>query len=476
MFLDPDFGWHLYLGERMMESKRLITETVGYNFYNHLYLPDHEWLSDIVLYLSYHYVGYWFISLGFLALIVTTFLLLFSVLTKQEATKGSCHFVLLLFFGSLMPFYGIRLQVLLFLGVALVLFIRKSVPSLQKRMIFYFLLFAIGNNLHGGFLPIFLVSFFLELDAPKFRDLFSKKNLVIAGSMLILGAISFSLTPYGLNYWKLVFDYLGENYYKLHISEWRPLYAFPVQAGLILILATIFFFGTINKFFLRLPWQKKILLALFFYLGIRYLRFFPLFILIAAPTILESINDFSKDVLHREPQFKLYNIVIFLLIIASLYLGGPMPKFSAIKDPFENSSYPIKATEYLLKLDLTGKRLLNPYGWGGYLIWKLPDHEVFIDGRGPQVRLPNNKTILQQDLEFYSEDNKVIDAKLTEYDISIVLAQKDHNNLDFINSFLKKIMRLQYESDENNLTKFLASSSNWTLVYEDNISLVYIKK
>src|SRR6187200_379796 len=42
---------------------------------------------------------------------------------------------------------------------------------------------------------------------------------------------------------------------------------------------------------------------------------------------------------------------------------------------------PAGAVEYIRQTGLTGP-MLNEYVFGGYLIWALPEHKVFIDGRG----------------------------------------------------------------------------------------------
>ena len=39
-----------------------------------------------------------------------------------------------------------------------------------------------------------------------------------------------------------------------------------------------------------------------------------------------------------------------------------------------------KAIEFIRKTGLSG-RMLNDYVFGGYLIWALPEHKVFVDGR-----------------------------------------------------------------------------------------------
>jgi hypothetical protein len=42
--------------------------------------------------------------------------------------------------------------------------------------------------------------------------------------------------------------------------------------------------------------------------------------------------------------------------------------------------YPVRAVEFVKEKQLPGP-LVNPFDWGGYLIWALPEHPVSIDGR-----------------------------------------------------------------------------------------------
>jgi hypothetical protein len=41
---------------------------------------------------------------------------------------------------------------------------------------------------------------------------------------------------------------------------------------------------------------------------------------------------------------------------------------------------PVRAVEFIRQNHLEG-RMVNDYTWGGYLLWALPEHKVFVDGR-----------------------------------------------------------------------------------------------
>jgi hypothetical protein len=55
---------------------------------------------------------------------------------------------------------------------------------------------------------------------------------------------------------------------------------------------------------------------------------------------------------------------------------------------FETTEYPIEAVQWIQKhRSELGARLYNDYGFGGFLLWWLPDEKIFIDGRMPAWRI-----------------------------------------------------------------------------------------
>ena len=63
----------------------------------------------------------------------------------------------------------------------------------------------------------------------------------------------------------------------------------------------------------------------------------------------------------------------------------------------ESANYPKRAVTFLGSQAPDG-RLLNPYDWGGYLIWELyPKYPVFIDGRADVY----GDTLINEDIGSY---------------------------------------------------------------------------
>ena len=74
---------------------------------------------------------------------------------------------------------------------------------------------------------------------------------------------------------------------------------------------------------------------------------------------------------------------ILALPIAALFLTGLFLKhFPAVDSPEAHLAkrFPVAATELMNNLHYPGP-IFNHYDWGGFLIWKLKDHKVSMDGR-----------------------------------------------------------------------------------------------
>src|SRR5262249_43910756 len=106
--------------------------------------------------------------------------------------------------------------------------------------------------------------------------------------------------------------------------------------------------------------------------------------------------------------------------------------------------FPVQASHYIQEHDLQGP-LYNTYGWGGYLIWRLPGRPVSIDGRA----------------------NLHGDVRLSRY----VDTWSGHRNwAEDVELRNARTILLEHESP---LASILASDSRFRLVYEDEVASVF---
>ena len=114
------------------------------------------------------------------------------------------------------------------------------------------------------------------------------------------------------------------------------------------------------------------------------------------------------------------------------------------------SNYPVAAADWLAAHPEVGTKMYNQYGWGGYLAYRLyPD--------------PNRKVFI------FGEAALMGDGLLNDYENIQVLrsnwkALLDSYGVDYV----------VYNRGEA-LANVLATQSDWKLVYEDSVAVIYVR-
>ena len=471
LIIDPDLGWHIRLGDEMIRSHILIHNLVGYNnFFSALKLPDHEWLSDILLVLIYKQIGFY--GLCVVSAIITTLILatVIYLCNSKKASAISITLALTLFFLPLSQIYGVRLQVLLLLLAILLLCIGLLVPNFKVRLVLNFVLFFFFSKLHAGTLALILIPITCEfLYTHNENNLKTISRLIGKIFVLFIAIIvAISINPYGLDLWRLSYDYWVDNFYKTNIAEWRPIYSIPILWQEVVFISTIIFFLFINLYWKKIPIPILMMLSIFLIAGCLHIRFLPIFAILVLPYLALSINDFQKNVINGKSLFALQ--VTAFLIVSLVLLMRAVPSQIQVRP----------ALEFVKNTRPEEGNMLNSYAVGGLIVWKYPDLKVFIDGRGPQLKINNNTTILQEYCNFFTNDKAKTELMLKKYDISYVVIKKDQFSFSKIDKLLIKLSsrnhnQYNYVSPNSNLFKFLDDSPVWKKVFEDNSTIVYYK-
>jgi hypothetical protein len=222
------------------------------------------------------------------------------------------------------------------------------------------------------------------------------------------------------------------------------------------------------------------LFLFFLYFAISSKRHFPLFFVATAPIIIYLLNQIfveDKDVFtfsYLEKYISVKYIRYFIFFMYTLVIISLLSQIKFTNNPFTNYCYkfPCEAVEFLEKNDdIKQKKMFNNYVWGGYLIWTLPEKEIFIDGRMPQLEYKNH-TVLEEYFEFFKEDNAK--TKLDEYNIQAVLIPSSQKETE-TTWFEKKVLKLDYKDRNNHLYNYLESSKDWEKVFSNDVSIIYIR-
>jgi len=159
------------------------------------------------------------------------------------------------------------------------------------------------------------------------------------------------------------------------VDEWQALKLDDLRAlGMLAVAAFISLWTLLRRAVLYL--DELVLFGLGFGMAVRHHRMLFVFGVLAAPILCRLLSNALDRYESARDRWQA-NAVMMLLasIVVALSFPGPAELESQVK-----KDNPAQAVEYIRRTGLSG-RMLNDYVYGGYLIWALPEHKVFMDGR-----------------------------------------------------------------------------------------------
>lgn len=509
-YMDPDFGWHLKIGEQIINEKTIPNlETYNYPLEGKTWV-DHEWLLNAGAYWIYNSWGYVALNIVFALIIIAALIILNIIIYKYISSKRD-SFILIIIFELLgviasLPHFGIRMQEITLLNLSLLLLIiyhynkHKNInPLFFLPLLFYFWASAHAGFLIGIFILFFwagvkflenifykippLIKWLGEIIDYKNKLEFKKIFLFLFFSIASIGATL--LTPYGLRLYGFL-KFYGNDLYLKKIQEWLPFYALPIQyeqlfysafVVLIILFTIIYSFRKTKKIAL---WEF-LSSILFFLLAMKSKRHFPLFFIISFPLLISFFSSFfdlpRNNFLNRKWRKEYFIVKPYLIIGIMAIIAFKIIDTNFIGDPFNyfQNKYPREAVNFLKNHpEYNNKKIFNQYRWGGYLLWAYPEKKIFIDGRLPMLPF-KERTFLEEYMEFFIEDRTKI--KLKEYNIGLALlpAREDYNKLNWFEKNFLLLSEEKINNHKNYLKEYLNNSPDWLLVYDDEVSEVYVR-
>jgi len=453
---DPDLWGHITFGAETWGNKAL-TKTDPYSFTAHGEpWINHEWLAEVIFYLSYRFLGDAGLLFGKLIIGLLVVALLWKTCTFQKNMSLVTAGILILAVIVISPAFMIRPQVFSLLFFTLFLFLLYLYLEKDTDRLYALpFLMALWVNLHGGFLigwAILLavagwVTVLHLTSASIGYDKVEKLWLwVIPTSLATL------LNPYGYKLHLFLFNTLS---LPRQISEWAPVNLFDLSFPQFKLMAVLFLIIVVS----RKPkgnetWQIVIIAACFT-AAVLHRRHIPFFGITACPYLSFRASGLVKWLDHRRKDLKptrssanLLPVFVTLLAAYLLY-GGVRPYVASgcriIVDPEE---YPVGAVQFLSANEMHGN-LLVPFDWGEYAIWHLyPDCRVSIDGR---FRTVYPESVIKD--HFAAQGHAANWTRLlNNYPADILLGNQS--------PFFQKMIRDQ---------------GPWLYVYSDPVSIVFLK-
>jgi hypothetical protein len=470
--LDPDFGWHLQMGKIILKSGIPKNDPFSYTMSSFPFI-DHEWLSNIFLFLTNKYLGKLFLSIFFSTILFLTLYLRLPKRTSLNSKLITCFLIL----NTILFIFGIRLQVISWLLLAIILnfFNQKTSIYLKKGIWFLPFLMLIWVNLHGSFIMglglIFIKTIFI---------FFEKKTNKIKNFLIFLFSFLSTLTnPYFLRVYKEIYDQASDSFLKKYIAEWTHIGNFS-NLNLVIVFAFVFIIFIFNYKFAK---QKIkifdfILLGVFSYLSVNSIRHIPLFFIFIIPYVATFFTEINY-LIQKNPKNKqkLKKIGIPLLLI--LIVINSFSLFNLVKytqKMTEETFYPKNAVQFLKNNPdiLENSRIFSNHGWGGYLIYNLPKKKVFLDGRMNSWR--NHNAQDEDDYIFYKyiqimKGEEKLQPYLNKYNVNLILWKNKQKKTP---SLLALILEI-FQPEEDIAFEKKLENFNWNIIYQDENSIIYQK-
>jgi hypothetical protein len=454
---DPDFWWHLRIGRWMVENGRLpSTDIFTFTVPGHVW-TDHEYLTEILMWLVYSASGVVGISIAFGLLTWAGFWIMYRQVRRQPWVIVGVGLAIAAVAGS--PIWGPRAQMITFLFTCLELYWLHGYLSGRSRALNVFpLLMVLWANLHGGWVIGFVwlgVAIVAELlgwawdrSNPAHRAHVRFLAIITAFSVIAVAA-----TPHGFSLYPYPFQTQGSVAQQKLIVEWfspdfHEIYLRPFEA---MIFLAIIGFASLYEFLLTLTGLG---------LALQSVRNVVLFVAVATPVLINCYSAYWKELSQARgwrlelPPRRIFAVVtaIVLVVIVLATALRITDSISPVKQrTLTAASYPVGAADWLAAHPEVGTRMYNQYGWGGYLANRFypdPNRRVFIFGEAALMGDP----LLNQyeDVQTLRTSWKQV---LDQYRVDYVVYNKGEA-----------------------LSNVLATQPEWTVVYQDSVAVIYLRR
>jgi len=421
LFLDPDYGWHLRMGQLILKSGVPHTDPFSYTMPSYPSV-DHEWLTDVFIAELLPLIGYNGLAALFALLAVSALLL--QVRMLPTSVRQFVGIPLLLTVGTLAFVVGIRPQFITLFFFSLLFTLVRNDVFFKRWWYVLPLIFLFWANMHGGF----AIGIAILLIASLFWYYKRKISLPFMVIVLLLCIGITGMTPYGFRMWWEVFMTMTDTHLHTSIQEWMPAFMLLRYSFWLFVVLSLIFVIKYRKIFL---FFDLLLYFVFFCAAMLSIRNISLWLIVALSLTTQGIAFFYKEI-SAIPQgvvrfsrfFQIFFVVVCLFILPDFFqIFYGLGLFGGV------AKYPDNAIHYLHH-HLPKGQLFSTYDWGGYLIWKLPEKKVFIDGRMPswrwQANLPGESNYAFSDYNNFLQGKFPFEKMTEKYHITALLLPRSN--------------------------------------------------
>jgi hypothetical protein len=477
-----DFWWHLKAGEIIVTLGEIPrVDLFSFTRAGQPFVYQ-NWLTEVLYYLTYR-TGSLPLVIAFNTLVLlATLALTFSLClraTQRLHVAVLCGLVAAVTVGL---YSNVRPQACSFAFFAAFFYILTHYRDRRRDLLWALPpLMILWVNLHGAFvLGIGLIGVVLACETLRrlFRgpraDTMDRAALARLAFILGLTVLASLFNPESYGVYAYVRQLQVDPASQLFVSEWQvpnikdigDVWAF---FGLFFLALLVFFYSGS-----RLDLTELGVFLTFAVLGLAGRRYGIWFAIVAMPLVARHWPEWAiPDLLEEQPgrpcleslvrrlrerqsgkhptrrgvNWTILAALVLLTVILSPWVR-PHLGVKGLRPQLIEQGTPVGAMDYIEAHGLSGN-IFHPQLYGDYLIWRLwPQQRSFVDGR---VHLYDESFVQDYVLTLHDEQ---WESRLAEYDIKYLLLPKD------------------YESSRSMIEDARASAS-WTLLYEDDISILF---
>ncbi len=388
--LGADIGWHLKVGEYIVRHRTFPhTGILSRTAVNRSWAA-YSWGYEVLL--SRFYAWWGLVGIGIFGTVLTL-MVAFSIywMTRRLSarfwrtwllTAVGCYTSLLLKMVPRPLFFSMALYCVVLLFV-----LEDNRRGKVQKLYWLPLVFLLWANLHIQFVyGLAIVGLLLAVVAA--QELAQRSGIVPgfltpaslpAGQIAVVFAacvLATMIGPYTYHLYGVIFQYSQAQVPYAMVQELqRPSFRTYGDFARLLLAALAFYAVASQK---KIDLFKLMLLMVTSFIGFRTMRD-AWFQCIAAIACLADASFSEARSESPETPLQWGSVVAAVVLVVTVFAGSVGFSRSGIEGAM-SGMFPVRAARFLQEHPQRGP-LWNPFDWGGYLIWALPEYPVAIDGR-----------------------------------------------------------------------------------------------
>jgi hypothetical protein len=452
-YVDPDVWWHVKNGQEILATHRWPTQDMYSFSVAGQHWIDAEWIGEVLMAGMYRFGGMRGLELLLFILGSAIVVGLYALATIRSGNSKAAFVATAGLFVLAAVSFNLRPQMLGYLFLVLTLIVLERFRQGKRRALWTLpILMLVWVNAHGSWIiGLGVIGLYLGGGLVGFRmgDIVARRwnpsDRLRLASVLVLCACASLITPYGTALAKFPFQFASSLPVNIaNIIEWRPMpFNLPSGKVFLALLLSVIVLQILYRFVWRL--EDLALFSLATVMACLHIRFLLIFVPVFAP-ILATILARWVPRYQRAKDRYLLNATLMAVALAMIIWYFPT---QAGLMQNVGKTYPVAAVDYLDHHTVPGP-MFNAYGFGGYLVFtRGPEHKVFIDGRGE----------LYEPSGIFADYLKVADIQ--------------PGGLSILEKYGIQSCLLEHDAP---LATLLAALPGWQRVYEDNTSVLFVRR